>query len=124
MYRAGILAIRFGKVFAKGLSMQAGQCPVSLYNRSESCAADGAAHIAMGPDPTLADPTTTPVAAVRLACSFLLTARSLLISILRERLRVSNALNVEVIGLEQAVEAYKRFDAGQPNAFSTPHPTA
>ena len=35
-----------------------------------------------------------------------------MISVLRDRLRVSHALNVEVIGLEQAPEAYRRFSAG------------
>ena len=36
-----------------------------------------------------------------------------MISILRDRLSVARALNVEVISLEQAPDAYTRFSAGQ-----------
>lgn len=47
-----------------------------------------------------------------LSCRLLVLCRELLISILRDRLSVARALNVEVTGLEQAPEAYKRFSSG------------
>ena len=34
MYQAGMIPLAFGKVFAKGQGMKAGQCPVLSYNRS------------------------------------------------------------------------------------------
>ena len=49
-------------------------------------------------------------------CPVLSYNRELLISILRDRLRVANALNVEVIGLDQAPEAYRRFSSGHKHS--------
>jgi len=46
-------------------------------------------------------------------CPVLTYHRELMLSILHSRISVSSALNVKVISLEEAPEAYKRFNAGE-----------
>jgi hypothetical protein len=50
-------------------------------------------------------------------CPVMSYHRELLISIVRSRISVAAALNVEIIGLEQAPAAYARFNKGEPVKF-------
>ena len=43
--------------------------------------------------------------------------RELLISILHSRISVAEALNVQIVSLQQAPDAYARFNAGEPVKF-------
>lgn len=43
--------------------------------------------------------------------------RGLMMAILRDRIPIAKAVNVEVISLDQAPEAYRAFDAGVPKKF-------
>jgi glutathione-independent formaldehyde dehydrogenase len=40
-----------------------------------------------------------------------------MMAILHDRIRIARAVNVEVIPLDQAPEAYRAFDAGVPKKF-------
>jgi glutathione-independent formaldehyde dehydrogenase len=43
--------------------------------------------------------------------------RGLMMAILHDRIRIARAVNVELIPLEQAPEAYQSFDSGVPKKF-------
>jgi hypothetical protein len=43
--------------------------------------------------------------------------RSLMMAILHDRIKIADAVNVELIPLEQAPEAYQSFDSGVPKKF-------
>jgi glutathione-independent formaldehyde dehydrogenase len=50
--------------------------------------------------------------------------RELMLAILNDRISIAKAVNVEVIPLEKAPEAYQAFDAGVPKKFVIdPHDT-
>jgi glutathione-independent formaldehyde dehydrogenase len=50
--------------------------------------------------------------------------RGLMMAILHDRINIAKAVNVEVIPLDKAPEAYKAFDAGVPKKFGIdPHHT-
>ena len=54
---------------------------------------------------------------VPVQCPVMKYHRELLISILHSRVSVAEALNVEVIPIEAAPDAYKRFSSGEPVKF-------
>jgi glutathione-independent formaldehyde dehydrogenase len=43
--------------------------------------------------------------------------RGLMMAILHDRIKIAKAVNVELISLEQAPEAYQAFDSGVPKKF-------
>jgi len=69
--KAGIIPMKFGVAWTKGLTIGMGQCPTMAYQRQ------------------------------------------LMMAILYDRVKLSNALNVKIITIEEAPEAYKKFNEGE-----------